>query len=360
MSVFILDACLIIVLYLLFSISKSRHWKEKFLISGAMLIFLRMALRSVDIGSDLIRYRIRYLGIISSNDSIWGNFYGEPLYVLANRICGRISEENGYRIFLTVCAFWVIFSFAFLIHQYSDHLLVSFFVYFALDFYLFAFSGLRQAIAMAFIMWAFHFIVKKKLIPFLLMVLLATGFHRTAIVFSVCYLVQYFKWTRWRILLAVILGGTILYNIEEIGKVIILYVGSEFEHFASSGTIGTMSLLIMSFLLIGFLFNSPVRNREIENVVLNNIMIISLIVQMLSFVSYNFTRLNLYFFQFSVLYVANTADKLDKRGKKLVFTEDSKKICIALLIAALFVVYISWLSISPYDVVPYQYFWSDV
>lgn len=359
MNAYILDACLIIAFYFLFKYIKNENKRRNFLISSSMLLFLRMALRSLENGTDLQRYRSRYLSILSSDDSIWESVYGEPLYVWTNKMCGRISEENGYRIFLMLCSFWIVFSFSHLIYKYSDQLLISCFAFLAFDFYLFAFSGLRQAVAMAFLMWAFDFIVQKKLAFFLLAVIMATGFHRTAVTFSICYLVQYFKWSVQRVLLAAVIAGIIIYNIEDIGKFIVSYVGTNFEQFESGGSIGTVSMIILALLISGLIFNSPIKNKNPLNTSLNNVMLISLVLQTLSYISYNFTRLNFYYFQFAVLFLPNIAARIDTKDNKIRFSNRTKQICIAALLVILFAIYLSRLSLEIYDAVPYRYMWDN-
>lgn len=106
------------------------------------------------------------------------------------------NVEYGYQIFeytllqFTHNYFWLFFisalfivsSFLTIIRKYSVNYLFSYFLYFTLGIYTFFFNGLRQGIAIAIVAIAIPFILKKKIIQFLLFVGFASLFHISAII----------------------------------------------------------------------------------------------------------------------------------------------------------------------------------
>lgn len=70
---------------------------------------------------------------------------------------------------------------------------LSFVMYICLGLYSFMVQGLRQAVAMSICLFAVEFIKKRKFFPFIVLVLLATTFHSSSIVFLFTYFLYGFK-----------------------------------------------------------------------------------------------------------------------------------------------------------------------
>lgn len=357
MTGYIVDAIWIILSYLLLQVNKRKSWKLTYILLTSCILFFRMAFRAVSVGSDLIRYQQRYYLYTRLNLDWFSGDVTEPIYVLLNKACTFFGIDHGFRMLLVISSFFLIGSVSFLIYKYSENVLISYMMYLAFEFYLIQFSALRQALAMSCICWAFYFCAKKKFLPFCGMVLIGYGLHRTAIIFLICYFIQYFKWNRKRVCLMVFAGLIYMYHSKEIGNLVISVTDNDFTVFESVGSYGTLSIVILLFIIAEFIFNSPIHNKDQTNVLLNNIMIMAFLFQILSAVSYNFTRLNLYFFQFAIIYFPNIINRLDVHGKKIVFTKQSKRVVVSIIVVVLFYMYISRLSRNPYEVLPYIYMW---
>lgn len=352
MNEYMLDCILLIAVYLILRIMNRKKLKKEFIIVCFCILAFRMAFRDITVGSDIIRYQNRY---IQYQRSMELNLLSEPLFKLLNLICAFLSKNYGFRLLLIISSVFIVGVFSYITYKYSENVLISYLTYLAFEFYLFEFSGIRQAIAMSFLLLAFDFCVKQKLMSFIVMVAAAYGFHRTAVVFLICYFVRYFKWNKKRLFIMLLLFIVIITNLSQLGNYILTYVGENFEYFSSGGKYGTVSFIIMLLIIAEYLFNSPIKNKTSENIILNNIMIVSLIVQMLSSVSYNFTRLNLYFFQFSTIYFANIISRLDSNSNTVSFSKRTKKMIICAITVALLLLYYIRISKNPYDVLPYKF-----
>jgi len=322
------------------------------------ILSYRMAFRSLEVGTDLVRYKARYLFSYRANDTY--ELLDEPCYKFINRVCYAINSEDGFRILLILISVFTVGTFVYITYLYSKDQLVSCMAYLAFEFYLFGFSGLRQAIAMSFVMWAFHFCAKKKLVLFALMVAIAVGFHRTSIVFLACYFAKHFKWNKQRIILIIVIFLFLIPRISDIGDFIIEYFSGGFEEFSSSGSFGTISFIILLLIIAEFMFNNPIKNKENENVLINNIMLGAFFIQLLSSISYNFSRLNLYFFQFVVIYLPNIVYNVDSKNNLIKFSKDSKKYLFFGLVVVLVYIYYVRLQGEPYGILPYKYMWSRI
>lgn len=85
------------------------------------------------------------------------------------------------------------------IHLHSKDYGISVTMYICLGLFTFNMNGMRQALAMAICLIAYDFIVQKRFIPFVLTVLVAMSFHKSAIVFLPFYLIAYVKYNFWHV-----------------------------------------------------------------------------------------------------------------------------------------------------------------
>lgn len=112
-------------------------------------------------------------------------------YIVFNKIIGIFFSDS--QALLVISGFICIASISYQVYKNSKLPLLSFIIYLGLPSFLLNFSGLRQAIAISITIFAFSFIQKKKPIPFVLIVILASFFHSSALVFLLAYPLYYVK-----------------------------------------------------------------------------------------------------------------------------------------------------------------------
>lgn len=173
--------------------------KRNYCIFSFLLISLILALRHPSMGVDL-QYGgsngyLGMFGIIS--ESSWNSVFHnkflnyEKGYVVFCKLIGCISGEQ--QTILIFCAFISIGAISYLIYKYSENPLLSYSIFLGLPVFLLNYSGLRQVIAIAITAVSYVLIRNKKPLLFVLAVLLAASFHRSAIFFLIAYPVYYFK-----------------------------------------------------------------------------------------------------------------------------------------------------------------------
>ncbi len=205
MSVYFLFGLILLLAYVI--ADRSTLDKEKrdrffcvFFFAGVLsLLSLRHPSMGVDLGYN------RWYGYLVSFDNLaamswkellavegWQNY--ERGYILFNRLVGVFSTNRQF--FLSVCAGVSLFPVGYLIYRRSKDPVLSCFIYLGLPVFTLLYSGLRQDIAIGLIMGALYAIYKKKPIPFLLLVLLAATFHKSALIFLIAYPLYYLRVTR--------------------------------------------------------------------------------------------------------------------------------------------------------------------
>lgn len=162
-------------------------------------IILLLALRAPSVGIDLA-----YL----SPNGYWNSFdvirqmpwrkvlftdfkNYEKGYVILNKVIGLLVPNKQF--FLLICAILSLWPIGRFISRYSKDQYLSTIIYLALPCYEFCYSGLRQGIAIGICVLAFDAIVQKRLKLFVVLVLLASTFHSSAILFLFAYPAYYFR-----------------------------------------------------------------------------------------------------------------------------------------------------------------------
>lgn len=152
-----------------------------------IFILLLGILRHERLGVDVEIYKKYFLSTYSNTDFKFfiGNFNYDIGYVALNKIVKIFT--NDFRIFEVIifCISFCIFSL--IIYKESKYPALSFLIYIALDFVGFNMCILRQAVACALCFLAYYFLEKNKKIWYILLVMLAITFHKTAIFFFLSY-----------------------------------------------------------------------------------------------------------------------------------------------------------------------------
>lgn len=181
--VFIIIAAYVIVYNS--SISYQAKIKVYVWICAVMLILLS-ALRGSTVGTDTAGYVRDYKAIHSySFKDIFDLHSTNYGYYLLSKIFASIGAP--VQLWLGFVATLYIGAISNLIYKYSIAPLTSYIIFLSVGGFAFSLAGLKQTIAMSFLLFAYPKLVKRKFIPFLLLVLVASLFHSTALVFLISY-----------------------------------------------------------------------------------------------------------------------------------------------------------------------------
>lgn len=161
-----------------------------------LLLGLRHPTMGVDLQSGFDANGVYHPGYLESftihTHSLWQdvltgktNYHYEIGYRVFNKLVGTLSANP--QVFLLACYIVIFGAASLLFYQNSKAPLLSFIIFLGLPFFTFCFSGLRQAIAVGVTMFSFLFIRDKKPLPFVLLVLLAATFHKSALIFLPAY-----------------------------------------------------------------------------------------------------------------------------------------------------------------------------
>ena len=172
-------------------------WRQDmmwFVILSVGLLIVLLGLRAETMGIDLLNtinpgYLLSFEDL---NKYSWmdilrmDEYYNyEKGYIIFNKLIGSIWVNRQF--FLMVCAFISFAPVGLVIFRYSKMPLLSVIIFLGLPSFIISFSGLRQGLAIGITMLAFDRVLKKKPVSFILLVLLASTFHSSALMFLIVY-----------------------------------------------------------------------------------------------------------------------------------------------------------------------------
>lgn len=158
--------------------------RTRYLIISGIILVLISGLRSYNLGSgDTSRYAITFQeDVMTSFQNLWDSGMKDPFYHVFSKALSFVVGNN-FSALLTIFAAIFIGAYSILVQKESPNLLLSFIVFFSMGFFNFSMNGVRQGLAMAFIMLAFIPLKEKKLLWFIILVFVATLFHNSAVIF---------------------------------------------------------------------------------------------------------------------------------------------------------------------------------
>ncbi len=191
-------------------INKNGIASISFLILGVFVLF-----RGEEVGNDTLSYLLLYQEFTNASVNI--EYYAvrfEIGYLLLNKICTYISSNLQTIIIIsgliTTIGYW------YFIKKYSRSICLSLLMFICLRYYDQTMNIIRECIAIAIIFYSYRFIVKRNFFKFIICILLATCFHKTAIVFTIAYFVTLFRLSKKTLLILFIVSMGFMFSFGSI------------------------------------------------------------------------------------------------------------------------------------------------
>lgn len=231
-----------------------RRLKIGFLVINMGTLILISGLRGISVGTDTKAYLLLY---DNSKSLSWSELFNQRVewaYGILTKVCSLIYDDHQF--YLLVFSFIIGVGFAYIIYKSSDDIPLSLFLYVTLRIYSQSMNIMRQSVAIMLIGIAYLFIKEKKWIKSTLIIILATGFHTTAIIGFLLIPLSIIKLTKSRTFILLLIEGCIIVNWNSLIFLFIRITG-KYQHYLSSsyfdGSSGgrIVALIIFSFVCVG-------------------------------------------------------------------------------------------------------------
>src|SRR5690625_4593512 len=174
---FIIIALVTLFASIIYVLKIEQKLKDKiFLIISFLILTFISAFRGSEVGTDTENYigifRLYVLGALDP--------HSETGFALLNQIISYISTHP--QSIIIVSSILINLGIMHFIYHNSKNAWLSVYLYITLFYYFFSFNLVRQFIAMSIVLFAWNFLKQGKVIRFILIVLLASTFHTTALI----------------------------------------------------------------------------------------------------------------------------------------------------------------------------------
>lgn len=270
--------------------------KNKSIVIFFLIMFILLSLRNIKCGIDLANYNYFFKVNSMMTFSELIEFYGingEILYYLLNKIISLVT--NDFQILLTIIAAICIVPIAKLYKKESRNPILTIALFLTVAPFSMFFSGLRQSIAMAIVIIAFKFIKEKRLVLYIITILIASGFHQSAIIMLLLYPLYHAKITKkWLIFIVPLITFTFIFK-NQIFSTLILFSSKYAERYSVMTSTGAYSILILLILFDIYCFVFTDKDKETKEFIgLRNFLLCATCIQCFASINSTVMRINYY------------------------------------------------------------------
>ena len=351
----------IVIFVILFILSSLFNKNKKIFCILVMIVLASLlSLRNMKIGLNDTA-NIYYPFFLNMNGiSFKGIFLDSNLqdfgFFIIMKIIRTISDN--YQICIGVFASIYIMLVMFFIYKNSKDAFFSTVIFISL-YFLYGTYLMRQVIAMGILLMAYKYIVKQDFIKFLLIVILASLFHRTAFIFILAYPFCKFNKFSYKnyvyILVAFLISKylfkyvwTILPYIDFTGKVGMALANNIYTVGNGNESLGGFYINLAILLVCDIVIRKKELKSNYEYNVLMNLSTLSCILFCCLNIVIEFYRMSLYFGIFNIILLANITSEINN--------EKYRK-TIKYLIIGIFIIYFLFRPINTMNCNPYLLFW---
>ncbi len=358
---FIVPAIIVILGIPCLKSSSSDKLKKRYLFAAFTLLFLVMAFRGESVGIDNANYSLKYILIGNSRDFM-DIISSAPVYNLYNKLLYLIFPYRQAIVIanaLIICVCTAVF-----IYHFSDNVVFSTLCYILMYFYLRSFNISRQYLSCALMLVAVCKVDDKKIMPAIILSLLATGIHNLAIVFFPFLFLVNMKIKKEKILFISL--GCIVFSlafsyvfpivVNSFAKVFTryqVYLGSGRHIFTDTGqgrnillTIFYAAFLVLDILFI-FINDSSVMSTKKKLIKILVISMIGIVLGLAAAQNLAVARMRIYFSIYVICLLPNTIELFNKYKMPVYI------LCALILLIPFYI----QLSDNISGVVPYKFFW---
>ena len=356
---------LILAIYLLIiNIAIPESSKKKKTIWAALGFVLVLALRSpycgLDVtGTDSIITPTSYGGVFLSigQYSFW-DLISKPTSVPGEMEVGWlvftkfISIFTGnLQIYLAIVAVISFIPIVYIISKYSKNVILSCFIFACLGFYVHYFSGIRQMTALSILLLAFDQLYQKKYLWFVIITIIASTIHRSALFFIVIWPLSFIHLSFFAVIIVImIFVGLMPFYQDIVLWILNVFFNSDYvSYLEDEGQATTLFIVYTLFLLLSFIKKD--NNRQMG--LLRMTVLIGVAGQSLGVLgSGAITRIGYYFNVFLMLLLPEIVDSFKEQKTKVIINS------IAIVLLCLFF-YLTTTSANSSGVIPYSFYWNN-
>lgn len=318
-----------------------------------ILTFLIM-FRNEKVGADTANYLIIFENNARMNWSAIGKDTAEIGFQVLNKLLALISTNHHF--YIAVMGLLVSALIYPTYRRVSNDAALTIALFCTMSTFVMMFSGIRQMLAVGLGFIAYEFTRNKKLVFFILTVVLAVLFHTSAFIIALMYPLYHIKIKRkWMFFVVPVLLAVFVFN-----KPIFSFLTAIAERFTNyQGTVtstGAYTMIVLFIFFAVFSYVIPDENLlDSETIGLRNFLLLALVLQMFAPLNVWTMRMNYYFIIFIPLLIPKIIESSSVRWNQ--FAKWGRNIMIVFFLGY-FLVNAIFRS-NNLNVFPYHFFWEN-
>lgn len=289
---------------------KCRRNDLLFLVTVSVALIVISSLRAQTVGIDYGMYA-GYYKLVHDGGLAYlfgGNntYRAEPGFSLLNYIISRFTPD--VRVFMAVVSVLITTLTAVLAYKYSPIPWMTMYIYASFGFFENTLSFIRQSIAIAIFLFAVPYLMKRKFVSYLLIVILAALFHKSMLIMIVAYFVAFLP-VNWKTLTAYAVGTGVIMAVswplfQFITKYIFTYYAtSQGLYYVVVGRDWNTAVVPVLTAVVAVILIKPLLRRNPANLALINFSIFSAILFIMTCQRFLFQRIGTMFFTTAILLI---------------------------------------------------------
>lgn len=279
-------------------------------------MFALVAFRATEVGVDTSSYQwtLDRQNIASLKGALSFDFYSESGYKLIQYFA--LKSGFGIRgiIVLEACVF--LLPILHFIYKYSENPFLSLFYFITLDYYFFSMSGIRQSMAIGICLIAFELAQNKKTLLFVVLVLVATSIHSTAIIFLPIVFLRRLLIKKEYIYIFIAIGAVVFFFKRPLSVFIRQYSRNYYADMNTGGS-GMYIYLLLAALMV-LLSSDKMWNEKVGQNAIAYMVIIAVILYPVLQFNPSLFRLHYYYSIASIVYIPNGLRKIPDARIRLI------------------------------------------
>lgn len=340
MTIYLVNITLLLIYGVIFLQGTSQRNKQIFCLLASLNWILLSGLRHLSIGADTIKYgyffeqtaNISWVTLWNERVDIFihGSMGKDPGYIVFQKLIQEFTTN--YRVYLILIAVIFILPLGIWIYRNSSNYLMSFIIYSCLFYSFFSITGTRQTIATAMVVFVgYKYIKERNLWLFLLLILIATSIHFSAI----CYLPFYYLANKeisnkYLILCGCTFLSIFIFkkNIFSLGSRLIGY--DQYLPYQGAGT-WTFAIFLVSLVIVTLMKRNDILMNNARSKHYINALLIAVLLLPFTFVNPAAMRVIQYFSLFIILLVPEIINTFQKKERLFVFLVAASTLIILLI-----------------------------
>ena len=334
---------------------KGKKWDNQCLFVFFSILLFLLAVRNVTCGVDTKMYSnfFNVLSDYSIKQIMDFSIKGEFLYFILNRLVAYLG--GNFQFFLFITAIISIVPIAVLYLKKSNNAPLTIALFLTVAPFTMFFSGLRQATAMGIVVLLFPLIEKKKPIGYIIGIIIASYFHKSASVALILYPIYHAKITKnWLYIIVPAYLLIYIYNKQIFTYLLGFYNSIYEETYGYTSSTGQFSILVLLILFNIYCFIFPDNNKmDKEYIGLRNLLLLATLFQLFVPINPIVMRMNYYTLLFIPLLIPKVAPISHKNNIALLRLSE-------IIMVAFFMAYFIYQGYAGHDVLniyPYIPFW---